>query len=106
MKRTVTRLSNQDVKSLLSLKVRYGRRVAFLKTIKVGFLGLLGIFLGQVVKSTFSDQAFTTQDYVCMLCAFNALVGYSVFDYFEAKYSSIRELVMDLISLRTSGYKL
>lgn len=100
MFREVSRLRTTD---LLITKIGRTRRIALFKSLKLGLLGLLGIFVGHIAKSILSEPVMSWMDYLSVLLAMYCVIGYLVFDSFEARSIAQKELVCDLLALRMSN---
>ncbi|WP_444928344.1 hypothetical protein ACJJI4_23825 (plasmid) [Microbulbifer sp. TRSA002] len=99
MFREISRLRTTD---LLIAKMDCIRRIALFKSLKLGLLGLLGIFVGQVAKSLFAAQAMSMMDYLSVALALYCVIGYLILDALEASSTAQEKLVCDLLTLRMS----
>ena len=70
MFREISRLRTTD---LLIAKMDCTRRIALFKSLKLGLLGLLGIFVGHVAKSLLAAQAMSWIDYLSVSLAMTHL---------------------------------
>ena len=95
----ISRLRTSD---LLVTKMDCTKRMSLYKSLKHGLIGLMGIFVGQVVKTTFADQAMSMMDYVSILSGLYCVVGYLILDTLEASTAAQKELICDVLALRTS----
>lgn len=93
------RLRTRD---LLIAKMECTTRIALFKTLKSGFLGLLGLFIAQIAKSLFAIQALSWIEYVSLGLALYCVGCYLVFDTLEASLAAQKELICDLLTLRMS----
>lgn len=99
MFREISRLRTTD---LLISKMDCTRRVALYKSLKLGFLGLLGIFVGQLAKVLYAAQAMGIIEFISVPLAAYCLVGYFVFDSLGARSVAQKELINDMLTLRMS----
>ncbi len=99
MFREISRLRTTD---LLIAKMDCTRRIALFKSLKLGLLGLLGIFVGQVTKSLFAAQAMSVMDYLSVPLALYCVIGYLILDALGASSTAQKELICDLLALRMS----
>ncbi|QFT57111.1 hypothetical protein [Microbulbifer sp. THAF38] len=99
MFREISRLRTTD---LLIAKMDCIRRIALFKSLKLGLLGLLGIFVGQVAKSLFAAQAMSMMDYLSVALALYCVIGYLILDALEAGSTAQEKLICDLLTLRMS----
>ena len=99
MFREISRLRTTD---LLIAKMDCTRRIALFKSLKLGLLGLLGIFVGHVAKSLLATQAMSWIDYLSVSLAMYCVIGYLVLDALEASSTALKELICDLLALRMS----
>lgn len=99
MFREISRLRTSD---LLIAKMAATRRIALFNSLKLGFLGLLGVFVGQIVKAVFSVQAVHPIDVFAAVFAVCSVVMYMLFDGLEAASSAQKELICELLAIRSS----
>lgn len=97
-----TQVSRLRTKDLLIAKMDCSKRVALFKSLKLGLLGLLGIFVGQVAKSLFAAQPMSIMDYVAAIFTLYSVIGYLILDALEATSTAQKELIYDLLALRLS----
>lgn len=99
MFREISRLRTTD---LLITKMDCTRRIALFKSLRLGLLGLLGIFVGHVAKSLFDVQAMSWVGYLSASLVLYCVVGYLILDALEAGSNALKELICDLLALRMS----
>lgn len=99
MFKEISRLRTSD---LLITKMDCTKRISLYKSLKHGLIGLLGIFVGQVVKTTFAEQAISMMDFISILAALYCVVGYLILDALEASTTAQKELICDMLALRMS----
>lgn len=97
--REISRLRTTD---LLITKMDCTRRVYLFKSLKLGLLGLLGIFIGQIAKTLLAGQEMTTIDVISSFLAIYCVIGYLIFDSHESNYTALKELICDLLAIRSS----
>ena len=96
-------ISKLRTKDLLIAKMDCTKRITLFKSLKLGLLGLLGIFVGQIATSLFTVQAdWSWMTVVSIPLALYCAIGYLVLDSLEAGQLAIKELINDLLALRMS----
>jgi hypothetical protein len=84
------------------------KSISLFKTLKLGFLGLLGIFVGHVAKSFLETQTVSLLDYGTIVLIVYCVACYLTFDALESSSMAKKELICDLLTLRmnVAGRKL
>lgn len=95
----ISRLRTTD---LLITKMDCTRRSALFKSLKLGLVGLLGIFVGQIAKTLYTAQVFGIIDFMSVPLSVYCVLGYLAFDSLEARSVAQKELINDILSIRLS----
>jgi len=95
----ISRLRTSD---LLVSKMSCTENVAWLQSFKLGLIGLLGMFLGQIAKTMYTHQDFTFADYLSVVFMIFCVIEYLLLNALEARSTAKKELINDLLAIRIS----
>jgi hypothetical protein len=82
------------------LKMDCIEEIALFRSFKLGLIGFMGVFVGQVVRTIYANQGMLLADYISAVFAVLCIVYYLVFNLLEARSASQKELICDLLALR------
>ena len=95
----ICRLRTSD---LMVSKMDCIERIALFKSLKLGLIGLLGIFVGQIVKTIYANQEMLLADYVSAVFVVLCVIEYLLINTLDARSASQKELICDLLAIRLS----
>ena len=95
----ICRLRTSD---LMVSKMDCIESIALLKSLKLGLIGLIGIFVGQIVNTIYAGHSLQVADYVSAILVVFFVVEYLFVNTLEARSASQKELICDLLTLRMS----
>ncbi|PVZ64542.1 hypothetical protein [Pelagibaculum spongiae] len=99
MYKEISRLSTSD---LLVFKMDYTRSIFLFKSLKLGLVGLSGIFVGHIIKPLISGQALAWVEYISAVLALYCVSGHLILDAWESSATALKELIVDLLAIRMS----
>ena len=102
IRRKLIEISRLRTTDLLSSKMDCSERVSFFKSLKLGLIGLIGIFVGHIVNTIYANQAMSMADYVSAAFIVLCVIEYMLINTLEARSASQKELICDLLALRMS----
>lgn len=95
----ICRLRTSD---LMVSKMDCIERISFFKSLKLGLIGLIGIFVGHIVNTIYANQAMSMADYISAAFIVVCVIEYLLINTLEARSASQKELICDLLALRMS----
>ena len=98
--REISRLRTKD---LLITKMDCTRQIALFRSLKLGLIGLLGIFVSQIAKTIYAAKVLSMMDYVSVPLALYCVTGFLICNQLEANFTAQKELICDLLSIRMNN---
>lgn len=98
----ISRLKTTD---LLIAKVNCTKRGSLYRSIKLGLVGGLGILVTQMAHELFSALPMTVVGLSFMPLSAYSVVGYLIVDALEAETLARKELINDILTLRSNKAK-
>lgn len=95
-----SQLSRLHTSDLLIAKMECIKEIALYKSLRLGFLGLMSIFVGHLAKVVLATQAVSWIEWSAALLVMLCLAGYWILDELEASEHAKKALVDDLILYR------
>ena len=94
------KFSREKTSKLLVHKMHCSEKVAIYKSIKLGFLGMGGICIAQVVKMLYDGKVFDWLDWASIPFGLYSIIWYLIFTLWEIEASATKELINDLLAIR------
>ena len=101
-RRKFKEISKLKTSDLLVSKMDCIESIALYKSLKLGLIGLIGIFVGQIVNTMYAGTSLQIIDYVSAILVILFVVEYLFVNTLEARSASQKELICDLLTLRMS----
>jgi len=101
-RRKFKEISKLRTTDLLILKMNSCESIMLYKSLKLGLIGLIGIFVGQIVNTMYAGTALQIVDFISAILVVLFVVEYLFVNTLEACTASQKELICDLLTLRMS----
>lgn len=101
-RRNVSALSRLKTSELIALRAEYTRNASIYRSIKLGFMGLIGILFANLAKIVLETQAYDVSDKYSVLVLAVSLIIFVYFNVKEASSMVTAGIIHDLLSIRLS----
>jgi uncharacterized membrane protein YfcA len=93
-------VSALKTKDLLINKVELTKKIHLFQSVKIGSIGLIGLFVGNVAKAWSAQELYSAMSVASYFAVFYITALYLFFDRMEAEAVGKKELINDLHSIR------